>query len=204
LFDQMRLPTATLSRARPRPQPGPSPTGLTRNANDLEAYCLSLIVRQPHVLAPIDAALERAGQPPLSADDFEQLPNREIFRALRAVALEHPPALDMVRAALEPALHDQLDRLLNEPVARPPLSRGESLEQDTQQTGLRLRVQRLLREQQNLLALIREAQTVGQQAEIEMLTDVSVATGAAFARLQQMLSPRTINRQTAAEPWNRS
>ena len=202
LFEQMQLPAPL--RVRTRPRPGPTPTGPTRDATDLETYCLSLIVRQPHVLALIDAALERAEQPPLSADDFEQLPNREIFRALRAVALEHTPTLDRVRAALEPALYDQLDRLLGEPVARPPLSRGESIEQDASPTGLRLREQRLRREQQDLQALMREAQTEGQRNEVEMLTEMSTPKGVALLRLQQILSPRTINRPTAAEPWNRS
>lgn len=202
LFEQMQLPAATRSRARPRP--GPTPTGLTRDANDLEAYGLSLIVRQPHVLALIDAALERAGQPPLSADDFEQLPNREIFRAQRASAIDQPPTLERVYAALEPALRSWLDQLRDESIPRPAAGPTEAVEQDAPQTGLRLRERRLRREHRDLLLLLQEAQADTQWTDIDPLEQSSRAIGGALLRLQQILSPRTINRQTAAEPWNRS
>ena len=202
LFEQMRSPAGAPPRLRPRPTP--TSAELKRAANDLESYGLALIVRQPHVLAVIDAALERAAQPPLRADDFEQLPNREIFRALRASAIEQPPTIERVRATLESALHSQLDQLLSEPVARPPLSRGESLEQDAPRIGLRIREQRVRREHRDLLRLLREAQADTQWTDIDTLEQSSRTQGAALWRLQQILSPRTINQQNTAEPWNRS
>ena len=159
-------------------------------------------MRQPHVLALIDEALDRAEQPPLSADDFEQLPNREVFRALRTSSIEHTPTVELVRAALEPVLHGQLDQLLkrtDSPVR--PLSRDESLEQDAQQTGLRLRERRLRREGRELLMVLQDAQTTTDDSDIDALQHSSQMNAVALLRLQQILSPRTITRQSTAEPW---
>ncbi len=204
LFEQMRLPAGAPLRSRPRPASAPSPAELKRDANDLESYCLSLIVRQPHLLPLIDEALNRAEQPPLSADDFEQLPNREVFRALRTVVIEHTPTSEAMRATLEPALHDQLDRLLNESTSRPALGHGENIEQDAQQTGLRLRERRLRREGRELLMVLQDAQAMPDDSDIDALQQSSQINAVALLRLQQILSPRTITRQSTAEPWNRS
>jgi hypothetical protein len=198
----MRLPAGAPTRSRQRP--APTSAELKRDANDLESYCLSLIVRQPHLVAMIDEALDRAEQPPLSADDFEQLPNREIFRALRANSIEHTPIIEQVRAGLESVLHGQLDQLLNEPDTRPALSRGESIEQDAQQTGLRLRERRLRREGRELLMVLQDAPTATDDSDIDALQQSSQANAVALLRLQQILSPRTITRQSTTEPWNRS
>lgn len=199
LFEQMRLPAGAPTRSRPRPASAPAEA--KRDANDLETYCLSQIVRQPHLLALIDESLNRAEQAPLSADDFEQLPNREIFRTLRAVSIDHTPTSEQVQAELEPALYGQFDRLLNAPTTRPALGRGESLEQDAQQTGLRLREQRLRREGRELLMVLQDTTDAD---NIDALQQSSQNNAVALLRLQQILSPRTITRQSTAEPWNRS
>nr|MBP7689806.1 hypothetical protein [Thermoflexales bacterium] len=204
LFEQMRLPAGAPTRSRPRPASAPSPAELKRDANDLESYCLSLIVRQPHLLPMIDEALDRSEQPPLCADDFEQLPNREVFRALRAVTIEHTPTIEAMRATLEPALYGQLDQLLSESTSRPALERGENIEQDAQQTGLRLRERRLRREGRELLMVLQDAQAMPDDSDIDTLQQSSQNNAVALLRLQQILSPRTINRQSTAEPWNRS
>ncbi len=199
LFEQMKLPASAPARSRPRPVP--TPAEVKRDANDLETYCLSQLVRQPHLLALLDAALDRAEQAPLSADDFEQLPNREIFRALRAVSIDHPPTIEALRAVLEPALYGQFERLINAPTARPPLGQGVSVEQDAQQTGLRLREQRLRREGRELLMVLQDTTDAD---NIDALQQSSQNNAVALLRLQQILSPRTITRQSTAEPWNRS
>ena len=56
----------------------------------------------------------------------------------------------------------------------------------------------------DLLMLLQEAQADAQWTDIDTLEQSSQAIGGALLRLQQILSPRTINRQTTAEPWNRS
>jgi DNA primase len=81
MFDQMRVVNATPQQAqrmqrtsqRPRPPITPMPESPTRDTTDLEFYCLSLLLRHPHVLNAIDELLDRAELPPLQVDDFEQL-----------------------------------------------------------------------------------------------------------------------------------
>ena len=200
LFEQMRLPVATQPRVRPRPASEAAP--LKRDTNDLEQYALTLVLHQPHLLAVIDEQLDRAGQPPLSADDFEQLPNREVFRAFRsAIDSSAGGGLDLVRSKLEAALQAHLNLLLETPAERPTVGRDSSDEQDAVQAGLRLRERRLRREGRELHGLLQEAQNDPAFSDLAALQQSSQANAMALLRLQQILSARTITRASTVEPW---
>jgi DNA primase len=201
MFDQMRVAVAMPPRSRPRSAQAAEP--IKRDASDLEQYCLAMILQNPHTARVIDEALDRAGQPPLSADDYDQTANREVFRVVRS-ALDQPPAvtIDEVRRALDVSLHSHLDMLI-EPADRPALPRGDNVEQDAQQAGLRLRERRLRRDGRELHALLEDAQR-DPASDIGALYQTRQANAAALLRLQQILSARTITRQITTEPWGRS
>ena len=153
----------------------------------------------------IDESLDRAGQTPLSADDFEQLPNREVFRAFRsAIDSSAGGGLDLVRSKLEAALQAHLNLLLDTLVERPTVGRGSSDEQDAVQAGLRLRERRLRREGRELHGLLQEAQNDPAFSDLAALQQSSQANAMALLRLQQILSARTITRASTVEPWGRN
>ena len=149
----------------------------------------------------IDETLDRAELPPLNVDDFEQLAQREIFRALRAASIDDPvPTPDEVRAGVDEALHPQLALLYEETNERPPVDRGISLEDGARKAGLQLREKRLRREGQQLRSLLQE--TAADAEALETLTQVGRDNAAALLRLQQTLTARTIGRAT--DPWGHS
>jgi DNA primase len=199
MFDQMRV--VSQAPAKQRQRAAPVPEALKRDTADLEPYTLSLLLRHPHVLSVIDEALARAELPPLNADDFEQLAQREIFRALQAALIDDPaPTSDEVRTRLDEALYPQLTLLYEEGSERPPVDRGISLEEGAKKAGLQLREKRLRREGQQLRSLLQETAADGDALDI--LTQVGRDNAAALLRLQQTLTARTIARAT--DPWGRS
>jgi DNA primase len=206
MFDQMRVVNATPQRTqrapqRTRPQAAPVPESAKRDTTDLEFYCLSLLLRHPHLLNTIDELLDRAELPPLHMDDFEQLPNREVFRALHAAVINDPaPTLEEVRAELDETLHVQLTALYDEANERLPIDRGISLESGAQKAGLQLREKRLKREGQQLRSLLQD--TPPDPEALDILMHVGRENAAALLRLQQILTARTISRTT--DPWGRS
>ena len=149
----------------------------------------------------IDELLDRAELPPLQVDDFEQLANREVFRALQAAVSNDPaPTLEEVRAELDETLHPQLAALYDEANERLPIDRGISLESGAQKAGLQLREKRLRREGQQLRALLQD--TPPDPEALAALMQVGRENAAALLRLQQILTARTITRTT--DPWGRS
>ena len=206
MFDQMRVVNATPQRAqrtsqRPRPPITPVPELPKRDTTDLEFYCLSLLLRHPHVLNAIDELLDRAELPPLQVDDFEQLPNREVFRALQAAVSTDPaPTLEEIRAELDETLHPQLAALYDEANELMPNDRGISLESGAQKAGLQLREKRLRREGQQLRVMLQD--TPPDPEALAALMQVGRENAAALLRLQQILTARTITRTT--DPWGRS
>jgi DNA primase len=208
MFDQMRVVSAdragrapTKQRSRPAAPGTAVPETPKRDTTDLEQYALSLLLRQPHVLAVIDEALDRAELSALNVDDFEQLACREIFRALRSALIADPaPTPDEVRAHLDETLYPQIALLYEEASERPPVDRGISLEDGAKKAGLQLRERRLRREGQQLRSLLQE--TAAETEALEILAQVGRDNAAALLRLQQSLTARTIGRAT--DPWGRS
>jgi DNA primase len=193
MFDQMRVVNAAPQRAPRTPRVPlhaqrptvPVPELPKRDTTDLEFYCLSLLLRHPHVLNAIDELLDRAELPPLQVDDFEQLPNREVFRALHAAVINDPaPTLEEVQAELDETLHPQLIALYDEANERLPIDRGISLESGAQAAGLQLRKKRLQREGQQLRALLQD--TPPDPEALEALMQVGRENAAAIFRLQQI------------------
>jgi len=136
-------------------------------------------------LNAIDELLDRAELPPLQVDDFEQLANREVFRALHAAVINDPaPTLEEVQAGLDETLHPQLAALYDEANERLPIDRGISLESGAQAAGLQLRKKRLQREGQQLRALLQD--TPPDPEALEALMQVGRENAAAIFRLQQI------------------
>jgi len=157
------------------------------------------------LLSVIDAALDRAELPALNIEDFAEAANREVFKGFHTALHESQPLDEAsLRAVIDPALADHLSALINEAIKIPIGASGDQLDQDAQQIGLRLRERRLRREGQELHALLAEAEVDHYSEENDALYQARQANATALWRLQQILSARTITRQTTTEPWSRS
>lgn len=195
VFDQMRVASVTPPRTRPRAVP---PAEIAkRDETDLEQYCLSLVVRYPHLLMVINESLRRAELPVLHGDDFEDAANREVFQAFQAALVEHPaPTQEDIQARLDAALQTHLADLFQEPFGQPPIDRSESLERGAQKAGLKLREQCLRREMFKIHSLIQESPMDDALGELFRIDQTQLL------RLQQTLTARTITR--TSDPWSRS
>jgi DNA primase len=82
-------------RGRPAAStPPPDQRGRSKSPTfGLEAYCLSRLLRHPHLLDGVDALLREADEPPLRSEDFTRPEIRELFVLLRQASVRND-ALD--------------------------------------------------------------------------------------------------------------
>ena len=87
----------------------------TNPAKKLEAYCLSILVRQPDLLFRLDRALQETGLLPLSAKDFSYTENQSLFNIIHdAIEQDALDAADYVQENISDALVVMVERLLAE------------------------------------------------------------------------------------------
>jgi DNA primase len=120
-----------------------------------EEYCLALLLQHPE--------LKRRDEG-LTEEHFENSENREIF-----IAWRHSDKIEDIKERLEPAIHEQLDSLLNRQLL------SNNLEQKYAQCALDLRekfLRGLKNKQEAVLAL--EAQSGGTTAELAKLEELGI------------------------------
>jgi DNA primase len=200
MFDQMRV-----VRSAPAKRRSAHATSATEPAQqgaiDLEEYCLSMMLREPHLLETINAALDRAEQIPLGEEDFQLVENREIFRALQAtLGNTTSPTAEDILSILGESFYQTLTTLLADKVfGQLSLSRGENLDKHLQRAGLQLRERRLRNEGLELESLMSEPDLDPEVYAV--LSAVNRENSVQVFKLQQTLTPRTIGRVT--DPWGR-
>jgi hypothetical protein len=131
----------------------------------LEEYCLSLLLQKPDL---------REGALAISPEHFEGTENREIF-----VAWLDNPAIEDLRGALDPSLHEHLDRLAGK--AFPP-AKEKDLETALADCTRRLWEQRLRKLKSFEAVLISEAESEGDKNVIKEQVELL---------LQKALEPTT-------------
>jgi len=179
--------------AAPRP-----PFPKSAIAFGLEEYCLSALLRRPHLLRRLDGLTSVVGVKELSPDDFAQVENREIFAALRD-RVERGGELDMgaLREALDATLHPRLDALLEGPPGAPAFD-DEELAKGLAEGVLRLRKRNLERLIQELRFLAEEAEEQGEAAVRELGQKVD-AHRAALRRIHRALAARSVIKRWEVE-----
>ncbi len=122
----------------------------------LEDYCLSLILANPTALAAANEILELEGVPGLTAGDFKQGEHRDIFEILQLwTALETPKIESLIEMA-DDILERGLAVLASQWHRRPPPPL-EDVSRDLSVAVLRMRLQNVVEQSQELQRLQREA-----------------------------------------------
>ena len=183
----------------------------------LEEYCLSTLLKRPHLLHSLDEALRDVGADGLNVDDFVQAENREIFASWReglslkeALALRQACPersrraqdidLEGLRGELDPTLHPRFDLLLEGPKGAPPLD-DDRAEKALIEGALRLRQRKLQRLVEELRLLQADAEELG-GAAIEEYGQVVDSYRSALWGISQALAARSFfGRREASLNW---
>ncbi|MFQ5814286.1 MAG: toprim domain-containing protein, partial [Anaerolineae bacterium] len=146
---------------RRKKEEGETPPDREKLTFGLEEYCLSTLLRRPHLLHSLDEALQDVGADGLNADDFAQAENRAIFASWReSLGLDESPDLENFREELDPALRSRFDFLLEGPKGAPPIN-DDQAEKDLIKGGLLLRQRKIQRLVEELHFLQADAEELG-------------------------------------------
>jgi DNA primase len=153
----------------------------------LEEYCLSTLLKRPHLLHSLDEALRDVGVDGLNVDDFAQAENRAIFASWQESV--SPKDLGGLREKLDPALHPRFDLLLEGPRDAPPTN-DDQVEKDLVKRGLSLRRQKLGRFVEELRFLLADTDGLGRATTDEYRQMVNSYRNA-LGRIDQALGARS-------------
>lgn len=201
-------------RRRPRPRTTePVPVQKQRRGTDLETYCLCGLLQMAQLLHEADAALAKIGLDPISASDFEDPENREIFRVWRdAVDGGITPSSEQLEQAVPSQLHPRLETLsgaspltlddqkwLMEAQVDPGQDvfdlNPEERMQDFLHSLLKLRERHLLKQNAELRFLLED----GDKADARLYQQATGETIAALSRLQRTIASRLAGEQQSVE-----
>ena len=161
----------------------------------LEEYCLSTLLKRPHLLQSLDEVLRDMGADGLNADDFVQAENREIFASWReSLGLD----LEGLREELDPMLHPRFDLLLEGPRGAPPLDEDKA-EKALIEGALRLRQRKLQRLVEELRFLQADAEEPG-GGTVEEYGQMVDSYRSALWGISQALAARSLVRRREAAP----
>jgi hypothetical protein len=155
----------TSGRRRPPPPPdSPFPSELPEEipappASEkigLEEYCLSLILANPTALAAANEVLEAEGLPGLATGDFKRGEHRDIFQVLQLWTALETPKLEELIEMVDDILERRLAILASQWHRRPPPPL-EDVNRDLSVAVLRMRLQNVIEQSEELQRLQREA-----------------------------------------------
>ena len=153
----------------------------------LEEYCLSTLLKRPHLLQSLNDALRDVGVDGLSDDDFAQAENRAIFASWReSLGLKD---LEGFREECDPALRPRFDFLLEGPKGAPPPN-DDQAEKALIEGALRLRQRKLQRLVEELRFLQADAEESG-GAAIEEYGQIVDSYRSALWGISQALAARS-------------
>ncbi len=180
-------PVAPVRRARPSasaPVPVKAEHSDARMLKELEAYCLSALLRAPGALDDIDDTFDQVDLPQFSAEDFTDQAYGQLFTLIRQVAGRCEDIIELaeqVRARMDSSLLPALDEVDALP-ARP----GDEPALGATQSALRLRHLNVQRRQRELQALIQAVNDAPEGAD-ENWIQVQRANTDALRKLDRVM-----------------
>jgi len=135
----------------------------------LEAYCLSLILAHPTALARANDILEQQEITGLTINDFKDAANREIFKSLQLWTASESPKLDTLVEMVGESLEGHLAALAQLWHKGPPVP-SENVNRDLSLATLKLRLQNIIDQNEELRFLQQEAKDINDTENIRVYT----------------------------------
>ncbi|MCB0195965.1 MAG: DNA primase [Anaerolineae bacterium] len=142
--------------------------------SSLEAYCLSLILAHPFALAMSNDVLEQQQVKALGTHDFRRGDYKEIFKSLQLWTAAETPRIETLSDMVGETLEGQLATLASLWHRQPPTP-AETAFRDLSIAILRLRLQNIIQEIEELQFLLREAEDNKQPEEARRYREMIAA-----------------------------
>lgn len=193
-------------QSRPGSPPEPLPETLADMALPVAAgkaaggedYCLSLVLAHPSALAIANEILEKHGQPGLSPGDFTRGDNKEIFKYLQLWTASESPKIEVLVDMVGETLERRLATLLSQWHRRPPAPL-ENLNRDLCIAILRLRLQNIVAQIDELKLLLRDAEESEHFAEARRYKEMITACSRQRRRLHDTVDALSLMGQRRIE-----
>lgn len=188
LGEGRRPPLAAVVDAPAGPLPGEQSThdiGQPGRLFGREEYLLACLLLQPGLLVSLSWATGEREIAPLGVSDLQHVENQELFRALKQyMGGDEPWDVEAFQEMLTPHLHGRLADLMAYGARLPQRSDG-ALAEDLVQTLIRIRIERIRTESQNIKFLEDEATHQGDLAGSKAWSDVKNRHLRELSHLQQ-------------------
>jgi DNA primase len=187
------------SPAPSKREPGPAKLLPTRFEH--EDHLLASLLADGNLLVWLSGAAERLNLAPVTAEDWQNSENREIFQTLkRYLAGDEPWDIELFQDTLPQGLHGRLAHLLayaaQVPQENPLLQR-----EDAAKVLLRMRIERLKQETINIKYLLADMQNAGEQEAVRSFFRINNQHLRELSHLQQVMArlPLELSQRASSE-----
>ena len=171
----------------------PAQVGPGSNLLQMEAYSLSIMIREPELIYKIDRALKQAGLPHLEVEDFQNTAHQEIFRAtVSALKQDHLEPANFALEGIPFQLLEQAETILVQSKEIDP--RQDYVLEDLIRTVLRMRLEQLRISNNQLRFLMEDQEAQEDQQNILEFSQTMQKNSQVLYRIQKALaSPQIKN-----------
>ncbi len=175
------------------PAAGAQPAGARKGAAagdrvDHEDYLLAILISDGSLLVWLAGAADRLQLGAIRSDDWRNVENQEIFRALkRYLGGDEPWDVELFQDALAPQLHGRLARLLAY-AALLPQPNVLALREDAMKVLVRMRIDRLQAETATIKYLLDDLQRAGEREAVRELFRLNNQHLRQLSHLQQVIT----------------
>jgi DNA primase len=166
-----------------------------------EDHLLASLIYDGNLLVWLSATTDRLSLAPVTAEDWQNSENREIFLSLkRYLAGDEPWDIELFQDTLPPGLHGRLAHLLAY-AAQVPQENPSLQQEDAAKVLLRMRIERLKQETINIKYLLADMQSAGEQEAVRSFFRINNQHLRELSHLQQVMArlPLELSQRASSE-----
>jgi DNA primase len=174
---------------------------LPRSRFEHEDHLLASLINDGNLLVWLSGATERLNLAPVTAEDWQNSENREIFQTLkRYLAGDEPWEIELFQDTLAPGLHGRLAHLLSY-AAQVPQDNPLLQQEDAAKVLVRMRIERLKQETINIKYLLADMQNAGEQEAVRSFFSINNQHLRELSHLQQVMArlPLELSQRASSE-----
>jgi hypothetical protein len=166
-----------------------------------EDHLLASLLNDGNLLVWLSGATERLNLGPVTAEDWQNSENREIFQTLkRYLGGDEPWDIELFQDTLAPGLHGRLAHLLAY-AAQVPQDNPLLQQEDAAKVLVRMRIERLKQETINIKYLLADMQNAGEPEVVRSFFRINNQHLRELSHLQQVMArlPLELSQRASSE-----